>query len=239
MTGLFRGVHVLPPFPSSGDRGFAPITYEDIDPAFGSWADVGRIAADHDVLLDLMINHISRQSPEFRDFERRGARSPNGRPVHHARQDLAGRRTPAEDVARIFLRKPDAPFSTVTIERTGPAGTDLDVFGTADWSEQIDLDVQSPVTRALVTRGSGSSLCMASGSSGSMQSVTSSRSRGRPASWSNRRSGTSSSGSPGSPDRSASWSCPRSTTCTRPTTAVGPRLLDVRLRPAGPAPAHV
>ena len=41
-TGLFRGVHVLPPFPSSGDRGFAPLTYDEIDPRFGTWADIER-----------------------------------------------------------------------------------------------------------------------------------------------------------------------------------------------------
>ena len=43
LTGLFRGVHILPPFPSSGDRGFAPITYREIEPRFGTWADIGRI----------------------------------------------------------------------------------------------------------------------------------------------------------------------------------------------------
>ena len=43
------GVHVLPPFPSSGDRGFAPLTYREIDPRFGSWADIRALAADHDV----------------------------------------------------------------------------------------------------------------------------------------------------------------------------------------------
>ena len=68
LSGLFRGVHILPPFPSSGDRGFAPVTYDRIDPRFGSWADVERIAADYDVLLDVMINHISRASPEFHAF---------------------------------------------------------------------------------------------------------------------------------------------------------------------------
>ncbi len=30
------GVHILPPFPSSGDRGFAPLTYLEIDPAHGT-----------------------------------------------------------------------------------------------------------------------------------------------------------------------------------------------------------
>jgi hypothetical protein len=74
-SGLFHGVHVLPPFPSSGDRGFAPLTYERVDPRFGTWADLERIAADHDLLLDVMINHISRESPEFQDFQRLGRKS--------------------------------------------------------------------------------------------------------------------------------------------------------------------
>ena len=76
--GVFHGVHVLPPFPSSGDRGFAPLTYDQIDPRFGTWDDIGRLAEHHDVLLDLMINHISRQSREFEDFLRHGRASPYG-----------------------------------------------------------------------------------------------------------------------------------------------------------------
>ena len=152
LDGVFHGVHILPPFPSSGDRGFAPLTHDVIDPRFGGWDDIRRIAADHDVLLDLMINHISRQSLEFRDFERQGRDSayadlfitidkiwPDGEPS-------------AADVARIFLRKPEEPFSIVTIEDSGRQERIWTSFGTADWSEQIDLDVTSSATRDLITR---------------------------------------------------------------------------------------
>jgi sucrose phosphorylase len=148
---MFRGVHVLPPFPSSADRGFAPVTYREIDPKFGRWEDIDHISRRHDVMLDLMINHISRQSPQFRDFLRHGRRSrdadlfitldkvwPDGVP------------DPA-DVARIFLRKPNDPFSTVTIAQSGQQERIWTSFGTSDWSEQIDLDVTSPATRALIT----------------------------------------------------------------------------------------
>jgi sucrose phosphorylase len=151
LDGLFRGVHVLPPFPSSGDRGFAPVTYEEIDPAFGSWADIERLATMGDVLVDVMINHVSRRSAEFQDFARFGRQSrfadlfitldkvwPNGDP-------------PASDIATIFLRKPDEPFSTVTISSTGEHERIWTSFGTRDWSEQIDLDVGSAQTRALIT----------------------------------------------------------------------------------------
>jgi sucrose 6(F)-phosphate phosphorylase len=150
-NGLFRGVHVLPPFASSGDRGFAPVSYQDIDPGFGSWADLERMAANHDVLLDVMINHISRRSPEFRDFQRLGRESPFADLFITLDKIWPDGEPPAEDVARIFLRKPNAPFSTVTIERTGAGERIWTSFGTADWSEQIDLDVRSPATRALVT----------------------------------------------------------------------------------------
>jgi sucrose 6(F)-phosphate phosphorylase len=60
LAGLFDGVHVLPPFPSSGDRGFAPIDYRRIDPAFGGWSDIADLARDDDVMLDLMVNHLAR-----------------------------------------------------------------------------------------------------------------------------------------------------------------------------------
>jgi sucrose phosphorylase len=148
--GLFRGVHILPPFPSSGDRGFAPVTYREIDPRFGSWADIEHIAADYDVLLDLMINHISRQSPEFRDFERRGRRSPHADLFITLDKVWPGGEPAPDDVARIFLRKPEAPFTTITIADTGEQERVWTSFGTADWSEQIDLDVTSTATRRLI-----------------------------------------------------------------------------------------
>lgn len=151
LDGLFGGIHILPPFPSSGDRGFAALTCREIDPRFGSWADVEQIAQRHDVVLDLMVNHISRRSVEFEDFLRLGRRSryadlfvtvdkvwPNGEP-------------PDDEVARIFLRKPDSPFSTVTIEGSAETERVWTSFGTREWSEQIDLDVTSQATRSLLT----------------------------------------------------------------------------------------
>jgi sucrose 6(F)-phosphate phosphorylase len=150
LTGAFRGVHILPPFPSSGDRGFAPVTYRAIDPRFGSWDDVAALAARHDVLLDLMINHLSRSSPEFRDFERQGRASPSADLFITLDKVWPGGVPPNSDVARIFLRKPRAPFSTVTIEATGAQETVWTSFGTSEWSEQIDLDVTSAATRRLI-----------------------------------------------------------------------------------------
>ena len=149
-SGLFAGVHILPPFPSSGDRGFAPITYREIDPRFGSWRDIERIGQSHDVLLDLMVNHLSRQSAEFRDFARRGRASERADLFLSVDKVWPGGRVPAGDLARLFLRRPGSPFTTVEIEETGERETVWATFGTADWSEQIDLDIASPATRDLV-----------------------------------------------------------------------------------------
>jgi sucrose phosphorylase len=142
---------VLPPFPSSGDRGFAPLTYVEIEPRFGTWHDLEQLAQQHDLLLDLMINHISRMSVEFQDFLRLGRGSRYADLFITVDKVWPGGEPPAADVAMIFLRKPDSPFSTVNIVETGKAERVWTSFGTREWSEQIDLDVTSSATRALIT----------------------------------------------------------------------------------------
>jgi sucrose phosphorylase len=151
LAGLFRGVHILPPFPSSADRGFSPIGYGDIDPRFGTWDDIERLAAGHDVMLDLMVNHISRQSTEFQDFQQRGRKSPFADLFITLDKVWPDGNPPHSDVARLFLRKPDSPFSTLTIGETGEQERIWTTFGKEDWAEQIDMDITSSVTRALIT----------------------------------------------------------------------------------------
>ena len=62
------GIHVLPFFPSSADRGFAPVTYREVDQSFGSWEDVERLASKYYLMYDYMINHVSAHSPEYLDY---------------------------------------------------------------------------------------------------------------------------------------------------------------------------
>lgn len=56
------GVHVLPFYPSSADRGFCPLTHLEVDPAFGTWEDIRALAARYDLIADLIVNHISSDS---------------------------------------------------------------------------------------------------------------------------------------------------------------------------------
>lgn len=144
------GIHILPPFPSSGDRGFAPLTYLEIDPQFGTWDDIKKIGERHAVLLDLMVNHISAKSTYFLDFLEKGRDSeyadlfitadkiwPDGKPLQ-------------EDIDKIFLRR-ITPFSEFTIKKTGKKELVWTTFGKSTPSEQIDMDRNSPVTTQLMT----------------------------------------------------------------------------------------
>lgn len=150
LAGLFGGVHILPPFPSSADRGFAPTTYLEIDPRLGTWDDVARIGRGMDVMLDLMVNHVSRQSEYFQDFVREGRASRYADLFITLDKVWAGGVPRPEDVAQIFLRKPERPFSDITIARTGETERVWTSFGSRDWSEQIDIDVHAPLARQLL-----------------------------------------------------------------------------------------
>lgn len=74
-AGALGSVHLLPIYPSSGDRGFAPLTYHQIDSEQGSWDDVKELAKEYDMVLDFMLNHVSAQSKMFKDYLAKGEKS--------------------------------------------------------------------------------------------------------------------------------------------------------------------
>jgi sucrose 6(F)-phosphate phosphorylase len=146
---LFSGVHILPPFPSTGDRGFAPVTYDRIDPRFGDWGDLDDLARTHAVVLDLMVNHISRRSSEFEAFARDGPHASSADLFITPDKVWPGRDAPPEDIARLFLRRSRGPFSTFTTS-SGDVVTVWTTFGEDEVSEQVDLDLAGPAGRDLV-----------------------------------------------------------------------------------------
>lgn len=141
----FGGIHILPPFPSTGDRGFAPVSYREIDPSFGSWDDVHQLGAVYDVMLDFMVNHISRHSSYFQDFVRMGRTSAYADLFISLDKIWPGGVPLEADVKKIFLRRPHNPFLDVRIEKDGSTERIWATFGKEDWSEQIDIDVNSEV----------------------------------------------------------------------------------------------
>lgn len=145
------GIHILPPFPSSGDRGFAPLTYLEIEPEFGTWKDIQQIGEKYDVLLDLMVNHISAKSNYFLDFLKKGRKSEYADLFIPIDKIWPDEDPSQEEIEKIFLRR-DKPFSNFTIEESGEVEKIWTTFGKVDPSEQIDLDINSPITRQLITK---------------------------------------------------------------------------------------
>ena len=148
---LFKGgIHILPPYPSSGDRGFAPLTYFEIEPKFGCWEDIKAIGRTHDILVDVMVNHISRQSEYFQDFLKKGRKSEYADYFLTLDKIWADGKPVKEDIEKMFRRR-TLPYSSFVIEETGEKESVWTTFGKTDPSEQIDLDINSEKVRQLFT----------------------------------------------------------------------------------------
>lgn len=136
------GVHILPFYPSSADRGFAPLTYRNIDEKFGTWDDVETLSQNYYLMFDYMINHISRSSEYFQDFLKRKDQSPYQDFFIRYKDFWPGGEATPEDIERIYKRKPRPPY----IEAEFDDGTKEKVWCTFD-EEQIDLNLSADATK--------------------------------------------------------------------------------------------
>ncbi len=69
-AGIISCLHILPFFPYSSDDGFSVIDYRQVDPQLGTWEDIEKIAENFRLMIDAVINHISRESLWFQGFLR-------------------------------------------------------------------------------------------------------------------------------------------------------------------------
>ncbi len=139
--GAIGGIHILPFFPSSGDRGFSPITYREVDPNFGTWKDIEELAQDYYLMCDMMVNHVSRRCAEFRDYLEKKDDSLYA--DMFLRYDTfwgEGRPTP-EELQLLYRRKDGEPCQEVTF----PDGETRKLWCTFT-DEQLDIDTTRPVT---------------------------------------------------------------------------------------------
>lgn len=135
------GVHLLPFFPSTGDRGFAPVDYDEVDPAFGDWEDVKRLGEKYYLMFDFMINHISRQSKYYKDFQEKKDASVYADLFLRWEKFWPENRPTQADIDLIYKRKDKAPMQEI-IFADGSKEHLWNTFG----EEQIDLDVTKEVT---------------------------------------------------------------------------------------------
>lgn len=143
--GAVAGIHILPFFPSSGDRGFAPMNYHLVDETFGDWKDVESLANDYYLMFDYMINHISAKSEYYLDFLKNKDNS-EYRDLFIRYKDFWKNGEPTdEEVDVIYKRKPRAPY----VDAHFADGSVEKVWCTFD-EEQIDINCKTQTAKKFI-----------------------------------------------------------------------------------------
>lgn len=138
----FQGIHILPFFPSTGDRGFAPVGYDTVDKAFGDWGQIQELGNAYELYCDVMVNHISTKSTEFQDYLKNGENSVYSDMFLDFEQFLGKNYRDTADYKRLYRRKDADPFLTVMFED----GSEKKIWNTFR-ETQIDIDVTKDVTK--------------------------------------------------------------------------------------------
>ena len=144
LAGVFGGVHVLPFYHriDGADAGFDPIDHTRVDARLGDWGDISALAAELDVMADVIVNHVSSESPQFLDFSQHGAASPyNG--LFLTLDTVFPDGLSQADQRAIYRPRPGTPFTPVRLAN-GEART----LWTTFTPQQIDIDVQHRQGRA-------------------------------------------------------------------------------------------
>ena len=147
------GIHILPFFPSSGDRGFAPMDYHKVEPAFGGWKDIEGLSENYYLMFDYMINHISAQSEYYKDFLQNKDASEYKDLFIRFKDFWENGEPTQEQVDVIYKRKPRAPYTMAHFSD----GTQEKVWCTFD-EEQIDINCKSDAAKNFI-RDNLTTLC--------------------------------------------------------------------------------
>lgn len=145
LANLFGGVHILPFFdPIDGaDAGFDPRDHLSVDPRIGTWSDVAAISRSNSVMADIIVNHVSADSPQFQDVRRRGTDSGYW-DLFLKKEDVFPVSGPTVgDIARLYRPRPGQPFTSIRLDD----GSSFD-FWTTFSAQQLDINVEHPTGRA-------------------------------------------------------------------------------------------
>ena len=143
LANVFGGVHLLPFFdPIDGaDAGFDPIDHTRVDARLGTWDDVREIGALMDVMADVIVNHMSDESPQFLDYSRLGRGSDfNGMFLTFDRVFPAG--ASEQDLLDIYRPRPGLP-----LRYTALANGEHRILWSTFTPQQVDIDVEHPTGR--------------------------------------------------------------------------------------------
>ncbi len=145
LFGAFSGVHLLPFFePFDGaDAGFDPRDHTTVDPRLGDWTGVAAIAAGYDVMADLIVNHVSDESPQFLDFMENGNESAYGGMFLEYSSVFA----PGDERSDLIYRpRPGPPFTDKVL-----SDGSIRRMWTTFTPHQLDLDLTDPAAYDYLT----------------------------------------------------------------------------------------
>ncbi len=144
LAGVFGAVHILPFFHTidGADAGFDPIDHTRVDARLGDWDDVRALSTDVDVMADVIVNHMSSESPQFQDYSRHGAGSAfNG--LFLTLDAVFPHGASEADLRAVYRPRPGSPITNVTL-----ANGEQRALWTTFTPQQIDIDVLHPQGRA-------------------------------------------------------------------------------------------
>ena len=144
LANTFAGAHLLPFFhPIDGsDAGFDPIDHTMVNPRLGGWEDLRALGSSVELMADLIVNHVSSQSPQFQDYSLRGADSAYAGMFLTYERVFPNGATEA-DLLRIYRPRPGLPFAYTTL-----ACGEKRLLWTTFTPQQIDIDVTHPQGKA-------------------------------------------------------------------------------------------
>ncbi len=125
---LSKVVHILPFLKSTSDGGFAVSSYDSLEEKFGSWDDLKSISKNHDLMADLVLNHVSSSHPWVQQFIK--SQEPGISNVFSPKQNL--------DWSNVVRPRSSSLFSQINTEH-GPKQV-WTTFG----PDQIDLNWHNP-----------------------------------------------------------------------------------------------
>jgi len=144
LNGVFGGVHLLPFYHliDGADAGFDPIDHTRVDARLGGWDDVGALSSHMDVMADVIVNHMSSDSPQFQDFAAQGRASAYDG-LFLTMDSVFPQGATERDLLAIYRPRPGAPFTFVTL-----ANGERRILWTTFTAKQVDIDVTHPQGRA-------------------------------------------------------------------------------------------
>ncbi len=140
MQSLFEGgVHLLPFFaPIDGaDAGYDPTNHKKVDERLGNWDDITSMAQDFDLLVDLIVNHVSDKSEEFQDVAKHGSASEYF-DLFLTKDKVFKNGATEEGISEIYRPRPHRPFSVRKLKNG-----EIHEFWTTFSRYQLDIDVKS------------------------------------------------------------------------------------------------